>query len=91
MSLLQGMLLILLLAGAIGFALYNEQAVALRFPFGWTAGPLPLFLWAFLAFALGLVLSGVRGLWAGMRLKSRARRLKKRVEELAGRREGPLP
>ncbi len=85
MNVLRGILLILILAAAVGFAIYNAQPVALKYYFGWVSVPLPLFLWAFFALFLGLVIAGLMGFWSKLTLRGRIRQRKK---ELARMEEG---
>lgn len=75
-----------ILAAAIGFALQNEQPVSLRYYFGWETVPLPLFLWAFLSFFIGLITSGLMSAFSKINLHSRIRLQKKRIAELERKR-----
>jgi uncharacterized integral membrane protein len=77
---------LLLLAAAIGFALQNDQPVSLRYYFGWESLSLPLFLWAFLSFLIGLIISGLISAFSKINLRSRIRLQKKRIAELARKR-----
>jgi len=77
---------LLLLAAAIGFALQNDQPVSLRYYFGWESLSLPLFLWAFLSFLIGLIISGLISAFSKINLRSWIRLQKKRIAELARKR-----
>lgn len=82
MSLLKWVFLVLLLAGAIGFAIENGQPVALRYYFGWVSIPLPLFLWVFFSFFVGLIIAGLIASLTKVGLHSRIRQEKKAIAEL---------
>ncbi|MDI6756346.1 MAG: LapA family protein [Thermodesulfobacteriota bacterium] len=86
MSLFKGVFYLLLLAAAIGFAIHNDQPVSLKYYFGWVSIPLPLFLWAFLAFFIGLIISGVWAALSKVGLRSRIRMQKKAIAELERKR-----
>jgi len=84
-----------ILAAAIGFALQNDQSISLRYYFGWESLPLPIFLWAFFSFFIGLIISGLMSAFSKINLHSRIRLQKKRIAELerkrnAQRTEPPL-
>ena len=59
MGFLKGILFLFFAAFAIGFAVQNDGPVSLKYYFGWETILLPIFLWAFLSFFLGLILSGI--------------------------------
>jgi len=82
MKILKAALLLLLLAAGIGFALYNTQPVALRYYFDWVSVPLPLFLWAFIFFFVGLVIAGLVASVTKLGLHSRIRQGKRMITEL---------
>lgn len=86
MTILRGLFFLLLTAAAIGFALHNDQAVALQYYFGWISMPLPLFLWAFLFFFIGLVVSGALAALSKIGLKARIRHHQKLLAELEQKR-----
>jgi uncharacterized integral membrane protein len=86
MNILKGMFYLLFLAAAIGFALHNDHPVALRYYFGWVSLPFPLFLWAFLFFFVGLLISGVIAFLAKLGLRSRLRQQRKAIAELERKR-----
>jgi len=86
MSLLKGFLFIILLAVSIGFAIHNDQPVSLKYYFGWVSLSLPLFLWAFLAFLISLLLSGLIASLSKIGLHSRIRQQKKAIAELERKR-----
>jgi len=86
MSLLKGIFLVLLLAAGIGFAIQNGQPVALRYYFGWVSIPLPLFLWAFFSFFLGLIIAGLIASLTKVSLHSGIRQEKKAIAELERKR-----
>ena len=86
MGILKGIFYLLLLTLAIGFALYNDQAIALSYYFGWVSLSLPLFLWAFLFFFAGLLVSGVIAFLSKLGLRSRLYQQKKMLAELERRR-----
>jgi len=75
-----------ILAAAIGFALQNDQSVSLRYYFGWESVPLPLFLWAFFSFFIGLIISGLMSAFSRIDLHSRIRLQKKGIAELERKR-----
>jgi len=75
-----------ILAAATGFALQNDPPVSLRYYFGWETVPLPLFLWAFLSFFIGLIISGLMSAFSKINLHSRIRLQKKRIAELERKR-----
>jgi uncharacterized integral membrane protein len=75
-----------ILAAGIGFALQNDQSVSLRYYFGWESLSLPLFLWAFLSFLIGLIISGLISAFSKIDLHSRIRLQKKQIAELERRR-----
>jgi len=77
-----------ILAAAIGFALKNDQPFSLRYYFGWESISLPLFLWVFLSFLIGLVISGLISAFSRINLHSRIRLQKKRIAELERKRNG---
>ncbi len=86
MNILKWAFLLLILLAAISFALQNDQLVSLRYYFGWESIPLPLYLWAFLSFFIGLILSGLMASLSKISLLSRIRRQKKAVLELERKR-----
>ena len=86
MNILKGMFYLLFLAAAIGFALHNDHPVALRYYFGWVSLPFPLFLWAFLFFFVGLLISGVIAFLAKLGLRSRLRQQRKAIADLERKR-----
>lgn len=86
MNILKGIFYLLFLAAAIGFALHNDHSVALHYYFGWVSLPLPLFLWAFLFFFIGLLISGVIASLSKLGLRSRIRRQKKAIADLERKR-----
>ncbi len=82
MGFLKGIFFLCLLALAIGFALFNDELVSLRYYFGWESIPLPLFLWAFLAVMLGLIVSGIYGFITKISLRSHIRQMKRTIGEM---------
>jgi uncharacterized integral membrane protein len=86
MNILKGIFYLLFLAAAIGFALHNDHPVALRYYFGWVSLPFPLFLWAFLFFFVGLLISGVIAFLAKLGLRSRLRQQRKAIADLERKR-----
>jgi len=86
MNILKGIFYLLFLAAAIGFALHNDHPVALRYYFGWVSLPFPLFLWAFLFFFFGLLISGVIAFLSKLGLRSRLRQQRKAIAELERKR-----
>ncbi len=86
MGILKGVLVIILLAAAIGFAVNNDEAVSLRYYFGLESQPLPLFLWAFLFLLGGVILAGIVAFFSKIGLQARARRFKKNLADLEKRR-----
>ncbi len=87
MSILKWAFLLIILLAAISFALQNDQLVSLRYYFGWESIPLPLYLWAFLSFFIGLVLSGLMASLSKISLLSQIRQQKKAVLELERKRD----
>jgi uncharacterized integral membrane protein len=77
-----------ILAAAIGFALLNDRPISLRYYFGWESIPLPLFLWVFCSFLIGLIISGLISAFSKINLHSRIRLQKKRIAELERKRNG---
>jgi len=75
-----------LLAAAIGFALQNDQPVSLRYYFGWESLSLPLFLWAFLSFLIGLIISALMSALSKVDLHAQIRQQKKLIAELERKR-----
>lgn len=91
MGLLKGILFLFLLALAIGFALHNDQPVSLRYYFGWVSIPLPLFLWAFLAFLSGLITFGLYTWGVKINLRSQLRQMQKNIRDMEKRRRSTSP
>lgn len=86
MGLLKGIIFLCLLILAIGFALFNDEPVSLRYYFGWESIPLPIFLWAFLGVMIGLVVSGLYGVIAKIGLRSHIRQIKRSIVEMEKKR-----
>jgi uncharacterized integral membrane protein len=86
MSILKWAFFLLILIAAITFALQNDQLVSLRYYFGWESLPLPLYLWAFLSFFIGLILSGLMTSLSKISLLSQIRQQKKALVELERKR-----
>lgn len=86
MGFLKGIIFLCLLALAIGFALFNDEPVSLHYYFGWESIPLPLFLWAFLAVMIGLLVSGFYGVIAKIGLRSHIRQIKRSIVEMEKKR-----
>ncbi len=86
MNILKGVLYLLLLGAAVGFAIHNDQLVSLHYYFGWVSLPLPLFLWAFLVLLAGLLISGGIAWISKLSLHARIRRQKKIVATLEQKR-----
>jgi uncharacterized integral membrane protein len=82
MSLLRAIPFLFLAVATIGFAIYNDQPVTVKYYFGWESLPLPLFLWAFIAFLLGLIVSSVLAFISKLTLQARLRQQKKTLAEL---------
>ena len=82
MSILKWAFFLLILLAAITFAIQNDQLVSLRYYFGWESLPLPLYLWAFLSFFIGLILSGLMTSLSKISLLSQIRQQKKALGEL---------
>ncbi len=87
MNILKGLLYLVLLGAAVGFAIYNDHLVSLYYYFGWESLPLPLFLWAFLFFLAGLLISGAIAWGSKISLRSRIRRQKKAIAALEQKRQ----
>lgn len=88
MSILKWTFLLLILIAAISFAIQNDSLVSLKYYFGWESLPLPLYLWAFLSFFIGLILSGLMTSLSKISLLSQIRQQKKAVLELERKRNG---
>jgi len=86
MGFLKGILFLFFAAFAIGFAVQNDAPVSLKFYFGWETILLPIFLWAFLSFFLGLVLSGILTAFSKIALRTRIRQQSKALVELERKR-----
>jgi uncharacterized integral membrane protein len=86
MGILKGIVIILLLAAAIGFAVNNDEAVSLRYYFGLESQPLPLFLWAFLSLLAGVILAGIVAFFAKIGLHAKVRRFRKNLADLEKKR-----
>ncbi len=86
MSFLKGIIFLCLLTLAIGFALFNDQPVSLRYYFGWESIPLPLFLWAFLALLIGLIVGGGYALITKISVRAQLRQMKRLIREMEKRR-----
>jgi len=82
MGLIRGTIFFLLLLAGIGFAILNDQSISLRYYFGWSTPPLPLFLWAFFFLLLGLIISGIWAFLSKLRLHSRIRQRKRAIAQL---------
>ena len=95
MNLLKGIFFLILLAAVIGFAIKNDQPVSLNY-FGQESLPLPIFLWAFFSFFLGLVIAGCIAFISKIGLRSRIRQQQKAITDLERKRNalitgGSLP
>ncbi len=86
MNILKGAIFLLIVAAAIGFAVKNNQPVSLEYFFGWVSTPLPLFLWAFISFFIGLVISSLIASLTKVGLHSRIRLQKKKIVDLERKR-----
>lgn len=86
MSIFKGAVFLFFLVASVGFALQNDQPLSLRYYFGWVTLPLPLFLWAFLSFLIGLIISGLLSSLSKVRLHSQIRQQKKVIVELERKR-----
>lgn len=82
MGILKGAIVALLLAAGIGFAIQNDQPIALKYYFGWESAALPLFLWVFLGILIGLILSGILATLSKVGFRSQIRQQKKVLAEL---------
>jgi uncharacterized integral membrane protein len=82
MGIIKGAIVALLLAAGIGFAIQNDQPIALAYYFGWESAALPLFLWVFLGILIGLILSGVLATLSKVGYYSQIRQRKKVLAEL---------
>ena len=86
MGILKGTAFLFILAAGIGFAIQNDQPLALRYFFGWASPSLPLFLWAFLSFFIGIIISGLMTSLSKISLHSQIRQQKKAIAELEKKR-----
>lgn len=82
MTILRGLFFLFVTAAAIGFALYNDRAVSMYYYFGWVSIPLPLFLWFFLAFSIGLLIASVVGSVSKFTLQAQLRHQKTMLAQL---------
>jgi uncharacterized integral membrane protein len=87
MNILKGILYLLLLGAAVGFAIHNDHLVSVHYYFGWVSLPLPLFLWAFLFFLAGLLVSAGIASVSKLSLRSRIRQQKKAISALEQKRQ----
>jgi len=87
MSILKWAFFLLILVAAISLAIQNDQLVSLRYYFGWESLSLPLYLWAFLSFFIGLILSGLMTSLSKISLLSQIRQQKKALVELEKKRD----
>jgi uncharacterized integral membrane protein len=87
MGLIRGIVFFILLIVGIGFAIQNDQPVSLKYYFGLVTPPLPLFLWAFLAVLLGLILSAVWAFVSRIGLHSRIRLHRRSIADLERERD----
>ena len=87
MSILKWAFFLILLLVAVSFAMQNDQLVSLKYYFGWESVPLPLYLWAFLSFFIGLILSGLMTSLSKISLLSQIRQQKKALSELEKKRD----
>jgi len=85
--LVRGVVFFLFLLIGVGFAILNDQPVSLKYYFGWTSPPWPLFLWAFLFLFLGLILSAAWAFFAKIGLHSQIRLRRRTVAELERERD----
>jgi uncharacterized integral membrane protein len=88
MAILKGIIFILILAASIGFAVHNDQGVSLKYYFGVESLPLPLFIWVFLFFSVGLILSGIVALFSRIAMQAKIRQLKRSIVDLEKKRSG---
>ncbi len=86
MGFLKGVLLLIFAAAAVGFAVHNDSPASLKYYFGWETILLPIYLWAFLSFFLGLIVSGVVTAFSRIALHSRIRQQSKAIVELERKR-----
>jgi lipopolysaccharide assembly protein A len=86
MGIIKGFFYLILLAAAIGFAIQNDQPISLHYYFGWETTPLPLFLWAFFAFLIGIIISWFGAGFSKISLQTRIRQQKKAIAELERKR-----
>ena len=87
MSILKWAFFLLILVVAISFAIQNDQLASLRYYFGWESLPLPLYLWAFLSFFIGLIIAGLMTSLSKISLLSQIRQQKKALVELEKKRD----
>ncbi len=85
MGILKGVLIIVILAAAIGFAVSNDEAVSLRY-FGFESQPLPIFLWSFLFLLAGVVFAGIFAFFLKIGVQAKLHRLKKTLVDLEKKR-----
>ena len=86
MGILKWAFLLLILLAAVSFAMQNHQPLSLKYYFGWESLPLPLYLWAFLSFFIGLIIAGLMTSLSKISLLSQIRQQKKALVELEKKR-----
>lgn len=73
--------IILIIIGAT-FCSLNRQDIILRYFFGWSIGPFPLFLLIIIFFLAGSAITLTLGWGERRRLKAEAKKLKQRIVDL---------
>ncbi len=94
--LIRGLLLILIVFLGATFAVMNREEVTLRFFFNWQTGPIPFFLFIFIALGAGLVVGFLFGWGERRKIRKKGRELGAQIESLRGevealKREVPPP
>lgn len=89
MTLIKIFLLISLIFIGATFCSLNRQEILLRYFFGWSSGPFPLFLLIIISLLIGAAIGLSMGWGERRRLRGEAKKLKQRMKELEKEIEGP--
>lgn len=82
MTLIKIFLLILLIIIGATFCSLNRQEIVLRYFFGWSTGPFPLFLLIIISLLIGSAIGLSMGWEERRKLQGEAKKLKQRMKEL---------
>jgi uncharacterized integral membrane protein len=81
-SLIRGLILVFLIFIGATFATVNREEVRIRFFFDWETGPIPFFLFIFIALGAGWVVGSLFGWGERRKLRNKGRELSDRIESL---------